>query len=236
MRIRWAPVLWLLLISNVIAGLLYSPLTSIRRVRAEGAPRWDEERLASILEPLKGVPCAQIRAAEVESAALSDPEVRSARFDRNLFGSAVLSVGYRQPVAALAGHPNVVLARDGILYRCLHIPAGLPTIRIDAEHPSPDLTLALDWPAVEVARLALRARGLANGRSMAIELGKDGSVCLNMGAGQVDFGSCDDMDAKLAVLRRILSKDPAYLSRVKSLNLAVASAPTAVPAPVRELK
>jgi hypothetical protein len=57
-----------------------------------------------------------------------------------------------------------------------------------------------------------------------------------MGAGQVDFGSCDDMDGKLATLRRILTKNPAYLSRIKSLNLAVASIPAEVPASAQEQK
>jgi cell division septal protein FtsQ len=226
---RFVAILWVLLIGNLAAALLYSPLTAIRRVRVVGAPYWDEARLGSILASVQGVPCAQVKAASIESAALAIPDVKSAEFDRNLFGSAVLTLTYRRPAASVAGRPGVALFRDGSVFRSEASLDGLPAVRFDGTELDPNLTLARNWPAEEIARLAKRVKELPRAQEASIELGKDGSVCLNIGAGQVVLGSCDDMDAKLATLQRILDKDPGILARVKSLNLVVASAPSVVP-------
>lgn len=228
-RFRWGPILWVLLVANIVAGLCFSPLTAIRRVRVDGAPDWDAPRLIAIMNGLEGVPCAQVQRSKVESEVLSLPEVRSAHLSRNLFGSAVLQLGYRQAVARLRDHPNVGVSLEGVLYRSEHLAPDLPSIKLDAARDRGTVGIAESWPVVAVARLAVESRELANGQPTWIELGKGSVLCLNMGTGQVNFGSCDDMDAKLAALKRLLSKDPTYLSKVQALNLAVASAPSAIP-------
>jgi cell division protein FtsQ len=229
LKLRWGPILWVLLILNIAAGLCFSPLTAIRWVRVDGAPSWEEPRLTAIVLKLEGVPCAQVKRTEIESAVLSLPEVRSARLDRNLFGSADLRVGYRQAVARIDGSSGIGLSLEGVMFPSDHLSPDLPTVRLDPEQMHPGLGIAANWPIVAVARLAVKAREIADRKPLVIELGKGSVLCLNMGAGQVNFGSCDDMDAKLTVLKRLLSQDPNYLSRVKTLDLALASAPTAVP-------
>jgi cell division septal protein FtsQ len=226
---RWGPVFALLLAVNLTLALLFSPLTAIRRVRIEGAPDWDRDRLESLVQGLKGVPCAQINAYRVESDAMQEPQVRSAHFARNLFGSAVLEVGYRQPVAVLAGEPGVAISIEGVPFQSGHLPPDLPVVKIDGEGPVGMRTLAETWPVVSVARLAVKAGIIFRGQSLSIELGKGNSVCLNMGAGQVVLGSCNDIDAKLAALEKLLAQKPALLSEVQSLNLSVPTSPSAVP-------
>ena len=226
---RWGPIFAVILAANMVLALLFSPLTALRKVRVEGAPDWDQTRLEGLMSRLKGVPCAMINPYRVESDAMQEPQVRSARFARNLFGSAVLEVGYRQPVAVLADERGVAISIEGVPFECRHLPDGLPVVKIDGEKPIGMRTIAETWPVVPVARLAVKASILFRGEPLSIELGKGNAVCLNMGAGQVILGSCNDIDAKLAALEKLLAQKPALLSEVQSLNLSVPTSPSAVP-------
>lgn len=217
------------MVINVVLGLCLSPLTAIRTVRVDGAPSWDQPRIARILTRLEGVPCALVPRASLESQVLSLPEMRSAHLDRNPLGRAVLHVGYRQAVARLADRRDVGISIEGVIYPSRHLPPDLPTVSLDPGLLRPELGIAVTWPVVAVARLAVRSREISGGKPVSIELGKGSSLCLNMEAGQVNFGSCDDMDAKLAAVIKRLNEDPAYWSKYKVLNVAVASSPSAIP-------
>jgi hypothetical protein len=233
---RMAPLFAVLLVVNVVAALLYSPLTALRRVRIEGAPDWDQDRLQRIADGLQGIPCAQINPHRVESEAMQEPEVRSAHLARNLFGSAALQVGYRQPVASLAGEPGVALSIEGVPFYSRHLPPDLPVVKLDEQSPVGMRLIAESWPVVTVAQLAVKAGDIFKGRSVEIELGKGNTLCLNMGAGQVVFGPCYDVESKLATLQRLLARDPALLTKVQSLNLSVPSLPSSVPKTARAKK
>ena len=232
--LRPLPVIILLLVVNLVAGLLYSQLTVMRRIRVDGAPYWDQQRLTGVVGQLKGVPCAQIDAARVEAQALQNPEVRSAHLSRNLFGSAVLTVGYRRPVARFYNKRDVALTIDGVVYPSSHLPDNLPTVEVADGASTPLLTIAGDWPAAKVARVVLKAEEIDSSKQINVRFGPGSEVCLNMGTGQVILGSCDDIDTKMRVLKERLPADPEYLSRVQALNLTVPSHPSEVPKATRK--
>jgi cell division septal protein FtsQ len=229
LRLRWEPIWWILIVANVVAGLTFSPITQIRHVRVDGSADFDQDRLTRVVALMQGVPCSQIRPRRIESAALELPEARSAELNRNLFGSAVLKVRYRRPVARLFDDASTAVAIDGVMYTANSLPQDLPTVQLPETGGSPALTLAGPWQAARIADLAVRAKSLRPQDSINISIGDSGSVWLNMGAGRVGLGSLEDLDTKLRVLKEILDKDPDMLSKVQALNLTAPSHPAVVP-------
>ncbi len=217
--LNWTPVLWLLLIGNVVAGLLYSPITRLRHVRVDGALAYDQPRITRVVEALQDVPCAQIGAQKAESDFLTMAEARSASLTRNIFGSAILKVGYRRPVARLTDHPDVGLTIDGVLFPAYSMNEGLPTVTLPKDLTSPALTLANAWEPAKLASLAVKAKQLLPQDLLNIQIGDAGVVYLNIGSGRVVIGSLDDIDAKIQALKDYLAKDPEVLSKVKALNI-----------------
>jgi len=223
---RWAPLLWCLLILNVVVGLLYSKLTVIRKVRIEGAYSWDQDRLTRVARSLKGIPCAQINPNAVGGMVMADPDVYDTSLARNLFGSAVIKVSYRNPIAELADTPGVGVTAEGVAYRSDHLPQGLAKIKLPQSDEGPNLTIAGPLPLSALARLVAQSEEIANNKPLIVEVGDGREVCLNIGSGRVRLGSSDGLDAKMNMLKDQLRKDPDLLSKVSELNLTVPTAPT----------
>ncbi|HWD38665.1 MAG TPA: hypothetical protein VG944_07435 [Fimbriimonas sp.] len=230
-RLNPTPILWLLLAANVIAGMLYSPLTTVRSVRVDGAPAWDFDRLRTVAEKMKGIPCAQINPRTIESQAMAIPDVRSARLSRNLFGSAVLTVGYRTPIARIEGQKGMVLSIEGVIYHSNAVVSDLPSVKLGPQTSNPLFTIATDWPAADIANLVIKAKRIDPNAPIKIEFDAGNSLCLNMGTGRVVLGSSDDLDEKLQVLTQRLAADPNLLSKIQTLILTVAGNPQIVPNP-----
>src|SRR5947207_2729037 len=114
--INWGPAFGAALFANVVLGLLFSPLTSVRRIRVIGAQMHDAQRLANLAQGLRGVPFMLVPATNLESSALAPRDVYNASLAHNLFGSAVLRIGYRQPVAILVDVPRIYLDNEGVLF------------------------------------------------------------------------------------------------------------------------
>lgn len=227
--LRPAPFLVLLLIINVAVGLCASPLTAVRKVRVDGAKDEDRPRIEAILRRLKGEPCGLINKHRIESLVMDDSKLRSARLDRNLFGSAVLTLGYRNPVARFQNHTGMALSSEGVVYRADQLPEDLPTLSLTEDEPKPFLTVSADWPCASIALLAARVREFVPSESILIEYGTGSTLCLNIGTGKAILGSCDSLDLKLAKLRKLLADDPDYLSKIKSVNLVNPETPMIVP-------
>jgi cell division septal protein FtsQ len=229
-RTTWrpGPLLWLLLIANVTAGLLFSPITSVTRARVDGAKPFDQERIANILSGIQGVPCAQVSPREVESLVLSLPEVRSAELTRNLFGSALLSVRYRRPILRVRNTNNLALTIDGVLYPANELGDDLPLLELPPGEPHVLATIAAPWRPVAVANLAIRAKESWPGEPIIIQVDTRGSVCLNIGTGRVVLGSPTDLDKKLEVLHERLQRNPNELQEVAELNLTAPENPSVV--------
>ncbi len=219
-----------LLVANVSAGLVVSPLTVIRKVQVEGSEPWDQARLASIVsKQLTGVPCALINRYHVESQVMENPAIKSAELDRNIFGSAVLSLTYHRPVARFYNHLNMALGDDGVVFRSGRVPEGLPTLQLFEGQMKTDATLATDFPSLAISQLAIQVSQIFPGQSVRIEYGTGSSLCLNIGTSQVILGSCDGLDAKLAKLKEKLAADRNFLSQVKSFNLLEPKNPMTIP-------
>lgn len=65
--IKWGPVLVMLLLANVAAGLWFSPVTSAHSVRVEGMDASDKKAVDDALKVLQDVPYLRAKPREVES-------------------------------------------------------------------------------------------------------------------------------------------------------------------------
>jgi cell division septal protein FtsQ len=227
--IRPAPVLWLLLVVNLLAGLLFSRITSIVHVRTVGVKEFDKARIEGILAKLKDVPCMRIDSRVVEGEVMASPDVDRAEFTRNLFGNALLNVQYRTPVAKLADVDGEALSVDGVLYQASEIPLDLPTLQLPDGGPPTLAAFAGNWQPQRLASLSVYARQHYPRIESKIEVNRRGVVCLNIGSGRVILGSCDDLDVKLKTLESRLQRNPQELDQVKELNLTSPSVPAVVP-------
>ena len=230
-RLRPGPFIVLGLMASLVAGALYSPLTAVRKVRVEGAPEADRARLETLLQKLRGVPCAQVNARFLESEALQNPELRSASLSRTPFGSAVLTVRQRVAVARLDKHQGTGLTEDGVLYPSSTSLEGLPTVILPPDYRFIGLTLGNGWRVTDVAHLAVLVRVIESERPVEIDLDKGGRVCLNIDTGRVDLGACEGLDAKVARLLSILRERPDLFQTVQKLILVNIDNPAYVPRP-----
>ena len=161
-RLNPRPFIVLGLGVNLAAGVALSPVTAVRRVRVEGAPEADRERLTLLLQSLKGVPCARVDARTVESKALENSELRGASLARTPFGSAVLRVARRVPVARLFGDLDTGLSADGVLYRASQLPKDLPTVNLTFKYSK---NRPHAWERLAYGRRCLSRKPLARARS-----------------------------------------------------------------------
>src|SRR4051812_799273 len=107
--INWTPILWMALTFNIVLAMLFSPLTSIRHLRIIGAQPHDLPRFNELSKKLRGKPFMSVSPTEFESSVLASRDVYDAQLSHNLFGSAILRLKYRTPVAVLDGSPHTYL-------------------------------------------------------------------------------------------------------------------------------
>src|SRR5579885_495653 len=124
--INWNAVLWTTLIANILLAVLFSPLTSIRRLRVMGAESYDQDRISNLAKTLDGKPFALVPTVKFEGSVLGSRDVQEATLSHNLFGSAILRLTYRRPVAMLASVPHTYLDEQGVIYGS---PVTVPGIR-----------------------------------------------------------------------------------------------------------
>lgn len=229
--LRWRPILWVLLIANLLAAASMSIATRVRFVKIEGAAPHDRVRLAQIVAQMQDKPVLRQDYRNLEWQALQAPEVYAAEIAVNPFGFATLRVKYRKPEIRLEDRENVVVDGEGVMFALPpeEIPAELPTLKLDRGLPPTLLTVAGDWPMARIAKLAPQVRALLPDKGVRIEVDDRGALCLNMGTGRVVLGSTEDLDRKLSVLRQRMADDPGELSRVKELVLTQPDRPSVVP-------
>ena len=225
-RLKWRPILWSLVIVNTIAGLIFSPITAAAQVRVVGASASDYARIEEELQWLKDQPCLVVNSASVEEQILKRPDVRSVTLSRNIFGRGQLQVGYYEPVAHVAGTPDIVLTDAGFLCRTPDIPEGIPLLQLFEGCAHPSLGISTSWEPQKIADVCLRAtrQGIVNNLSISVTVA--GVVCLNSGVtGRVVLGSPDDLDEKFEMLRTTLSQQPDLLTQGSELVLIAPNKP-----------
>lgn len=229
--LRWKPILWVILIPNLVAGAMASVVTRVRHVAIEGAAPHDRVRLARIMAQMQDKPVLRQDFRNLEWQVLQAPEVYSAQLSVNPFGFAALKVRYRQPQIRLEDRDNVVVDKEGVMFAlpAEAMPADLPTLKLERGLPPTLLTVAGDWPMATIAQLAPKVRELSPDKGVRIEVDDRGALCLNMGTGRVVIGSTEDLDRKLSVLRQRMADDPGELSRIRELVLTQPDRPSVVP-------
>ena len=228
--LNWTAIVWTLFVFNLLLGLFFSPITSIRNMRIVGAQPHDQDRIQSLAQALRGRPFGRVGAKQFESDILRQRDVYSASLSHNLFGSALVRVQYRTPIAELSGFPRTYLDADGVIFGSPEPYQGLRQLALDPEYAEPGMALTLPWPAKQVAELCTRLSSFDQLKDAAVHLDQTGRLLISReDKHTVDLGGTEQFDEKLAKLKAILEDDPQVLDRVSSLSLADPARPATKP-------
>lgn len=229
-RIAWAPVLWLVLAGNVVAGIMYSQLTSIRDVRVVGVKPAYEPYVRSILRKDEGRPALQVDPNLIESSILASSAVREASFARNILGRATLIVRYREPVARFESDKNLYLDEEGFVFKSVEKHGDLPTLDIYREALQPTLSFAGRWPTRRIAQLAKASAKYDFGPRSKVEVQANGAVSLITDSKvTIRLGSPYSLEAKLQKLDELMASYPDLLERASSIQLTAPEHPKWTP-------
>lgn len=228
-RLNWGPIYLLLFIVNVFVGIFHSPLTSLTRVRVVGAKDADQARIVRILEGQRGVAALQVNPQQIESNTLMVTQMRSAGFNRNIFGRATLRITYRVPVARLDKPSNVGIDREGAMFSAADLDPKLPVVVPPANAYDMQASLLGTWPIARIAELCEEVPEIFPDESLRLDVETKDGVCLNRASGtKIALGRPDDFPKKIRVLRQVLSERPGILDRLEMLNLTYPDAPAMV--------
>ena len=121
----------------------------------------------------------------------------------------------------------MAMSRDGVVFQTGRDLSGLPALQLPESSLSPAITLTGHCRFREAAGLASDIADLAEVESVQIEPTEDGGLCLNIGSKfAVDLGLPEQLDAKVAYLRKQIEDDPALLASGKTLNLVSLERPS----------
>lgn len=225
-RPNWGPILGVVFAGNLLAGLWFSPITSVRKVRIVGAPEWDRGRLLAAVQSLRGRPALRVQPEKLESLVLDGTAVRDADFRRSIFGSATLTLKYERALASVENSKGAFLGASGALFRGPGPIMGLPVLTLHASALKPALTLAGGWPARPTADLIQKIPATLK-ENLRIRVDSEGAVCLNTRQGALVFlGQPDRIDEKLRALAGLMSEDPRLLEKAKELTLIEPNRPS----------
>lgn len=226
----WRPILGTLLVGNVVAGILYSPALSVRRVTIEGARSGEAPLAAKALAGLRGRPALRTDVLGIESVALGDARYAAADFRRSLFGSGRLTLTKRVPVAVVVDDPPLLMDASGTVY---DDPNGdwksLPRVILPVDLRVTSATLGAPCDLRRLAEIAIGVRPIVGETPVGIDVRSGGVICLNMESARVRLGTGDRLEAKLSTLRRILETKPGILRGIKELNLMAPDRPKTIP-------
>jgi hypothetical protein len=218
--LAWEPILGILFAVNLATGLYASRLTSMIKVRVEGAKTGDQPRIRAILERIHSQPALRLNKRETESRILEKSEVARVEMTRNIFGRARVVVSYKRPFGRLSGMSGIALARDGSLFQTDTELEGLPRIHVAKNAIAPMTGIIGPWRAREVGGLAAEMVDVAADQPVEIDVLEDGGLCLNIGSKfAVELGLPDHLDDKVAFVRKQIEDDPSLLTSGRTLNV-----------------
>lgn len=227
--LRAKPFLVIGLVLSLYLGITRSPLTSLRHVRIEGARDFDRPRIEAELQTIHGVPCLQVDPEVVEWRILQLPEVRNVSLSRNIFGTGLLRIAYRTPVARFNHSRRLALSDEGVVYAANELDPRLPVLEAPQGVLEPNLTLVGSWEPQRIALIAREARNIDVNEHERILITQPGRVILYIGQGQVVLGNCESLDKKFRALRDRLARNPQELSQIAELDLTLPERPTVRP-------
>lgn len=227
-RLNWGPVLVMLTIVNIAAGLALSPVTSAVKVRVEGAHPSDQDQVREAVQALRRKPALRGGAEVAIEQIYRRPDVRSVEFGQNLFRRGLIKIRHYSPVAQVSGMPRTILTSQGSICQTMEAIDALPELRF-TQSPVPTAMLVERSETRKIADICARAATLGI-RDLSIVVLENGGVCLNSGkTGRVIFGPPDDLDEKFETLDRILESQPTVLADQKEVVLIVPGKPMVRP-------
>lgn len=225
-HLNWAPVLWLGFVVSTVLGVLYSPLTVLRKVIVMDVPSFDEARIQGIVRNYEGMAFASVPGTKIESDALKMSIIKEAKFSHNPFGSGRLELAYRTPVARLEGANKTALDEDGVPFTSEDLPESLPVVRVQEQDLRTGLALSTTVSYPDLVRLVKEAQTLGLEGPWVVEVREDRSLCLNTVQGTAIFGTSDRLEAKVEALRRLLTQNPNLFADSGPINVMSPEHPT----------
>lgn len=213
---------------NVALGMVFSPLTSVQKVRVVGAAADDQARLTRELQSLRALPVLRVSGVSTRYRLENSSRIQSATFAPNLFGRAVVRIALREPVARIV-NSKTCLDRNGHAFLFSQSDAMLPTIVPPRGSFSPNLTLLGGWEVGTTAQLCEKLTAQMPNVSWIVELNERGILSLKAdGGAEVALGSSENLQQKVAKLATMLEADPDLLKKVRQINLNAPEAPMVV--------
>jgi len=217
-----------LIVLNVSAGLLFSPLTSANRVRVVGARPADYSQISAEIQQFRRQPClvADRQTLEWKVGLISD--IRSVDYALNLFGRGLMKIEYRVPVAEVQGSTGHYLDAEGNLFPSQSIVEGLPVVALPEASKVPSASIVAGWDGERLAKLARNLPIAIPQVRWRIEL-DDRSVIFLTGNDlpKIVLGRPDDLEKKIDRLASILRDQPGLAKSAKEINLTAPDMPVA---------
>lgn len=216
---------------DVALGLLFSPVTSARRIRVVGAPEETREAIRRDLVRLQGRPAMQVNRRLVESKVADLDPVRSATFHLNVFGSGTLTVRPKLAVARVVGLSDGYLSKQGEVFLSkTAVAEGLPSLVLPAAAGSPSTTLAAGWESERAAWLCSKLPELGEKWKWKVLVDARGAYVLRPEKGAlVRLGSSRGFEEKIDWLRKALQLRPDVFFSSKEVNLFSVGNPSYLP-------
>lgn len=228
--VAWDRWLWSAAIVNVVAGFLYSPITSMRMVRVYGAHPQDYVAIEQAMQVAQNVPFAQTSDARITSPLMDMERVERVNLQRNIFGRGVLTIHAPQVVARVTNREGIFLTKRGDLRGGLEASQETPWIRLpeDSLRPIPALASLTSLPTM--ADLVEKTRQNWPNLDWMVYVDEGGVLSLRMEKGPVVIlGVATELDEKLTALAQILQSHEDLTSKSVRITLTEPSAPAIAP-------
>lgn len=156
-RLNWGPILWLLVVVNLIFGLMYSKLTSPEIIRVEGAEPSDQKRIEIALMLLTDKPALTAPKNIVLQELYRRPDVRVASLELNLLRRGLIKIEYEQKVAVFTLKPNLALTKSGKLVPFSGESSNIAKLKIFPGSIGPIGAFTNGWETLRIAEVCERA-------------------------------------------------------------------------------
>jgi hypothetical protein len=234
--------LWILAVTNLSAGLIFSSVTGLHHATVKGAT--SEVELKAIkkrLEPWATTPWFRQSRSAMATAVLADNRVASVVLTTNIFGRGEVTIVHREPVARIAppgsDDPNKVvdsaiyLDSSGVLYRDAFTADFMgPELVVPEAARVPQLSLIQTWPLNAVAKVSVKGQGLLQELQFKVVLDERSVISLEVVDGpQIILGPESDLDEKFTVLDRAFKSEKDKIMGYKLINVSAPDRPVYSP-------
>ncbi len=227
---NWRAILWTFFILNVILGLFFSRVTSIRKVRVLGAAPYDHMRIVQHLQSFKRIPYFKVNRLRLETLILTSNEIENVTLKTNIFGRALLDIEPRAPVASIYGVASLYLSKNGSIFYSKSRYQDLPNIIFSEKAQFLNTTFAGPWEYRLIADFCKKIPQILPKTNWDIALDAKGMISLNnQEYTKIKIGSLDALDEKLRNLQLMIKNYPDLLTKAQEINLISPKNPVYVP-------